>query len=248
LSIGHPTCDDVYVPVERLTPERRRQLTRDALIAAAAEIFTEKGFHAASLDEIAERAGFTRGAIYSNFGSKDELLFAVGDRYNDLALTSMADAIGETGTAEDPAHAASAAADRLQNLFFRPGELMALDLEFRLYALRYPEGRKRLAERDRKMSETLASFLEEVFAPRTISSQRAQELADLGRAAVDGLEQLAAIDEERASYFKGLVSLLFTLLAKGVSELPPEEPDASETTDESPGPARVKDTKNVGRD
>jgi AcrR family transcriptional regulator len=214
------------VPVERLTPERRRQLTQDALIAAAAEVFTEKGFHAASLDEIAERAGFTRGAIYSNFGSKDELLFAVGDRYNELALTSMADAIGETNSTEDPAHAASAAADRLQNLFFRPGVQMALDLEFRLYALRNPEGRKRLAERDRKMSETLASFLEDVFAPRTVPSERAHELADLGRAAVDGLEQLAALDEERASYFKGLVSLLFTLLAKGITE-PAEELDVT---------------------
>ena len=51
------------MPVERLTPERRRQLTRDALVAAAAEVFTAKGFHAASLDEIADAAGFTRGVV-----------------------------------------------------------------------------------------------------------------------------------------------------------------------------------------
>jgi AcrR family transcriptional regulator len=215
------------VSVERLTPERRRQLTQDALITAAAEVFTEKGFHAASLDEIAERAGFTRGAIYSNFGGKDELFFAVADRYNELALTSIADAMGEADVTEDPQPVAEAAADRLQRLYFVPGERMALDLEFRLYALRNPEGRKRLAERDRQMSETLTSFVEEVFAPRTVSRQRARELADLGRAALDGLEQLAALDEERADYFKGLVSLLFTLLARGITELT-EEPTTSE--------------------
>jgi AcrR family transcriptional regulator len=207
------------MPVERLTPERRRQLTRDALITAAAEVFTEKGFHAASLDEIAERAGFTRGAIYSNFGGKDELFFAVADRYNEITLTSMADAIGETDTTEDPEQAAFAAADRLQSLFFVGGARMALGLEFRLYALRNLEGRKRVAEWDRQMSESLTSFVEEVVAfPPSVPRQRAHELADLGRAAVDGLEQLAAIDEERAEYYKGLVSLLFTLLVKGIPE------------------------------
>ena len=61
---------------EKWTVERRRELTREALLASAREVFAHRGFHAASLEEIAEAAGFTRGAVYSNFENKEELFFA----------------------------------------------------------------------------------------------------------------------------------------------------------------------------
>src|SRR2546430_1063402 len=67
-------------PVERWTPERRRALTRDTLISSAAAVFARRGFEGASLEEIADAAGFTRGAIYKNFDGKEDLFFAVGDR------------------------------------------------------------------------------------------------------------------------------------------------------------------------
>jgi AcrR family transcriptional regulator len=211
------------MPVERLTPERRRQLTRDALIGAAAEVFTHKGFHAASLDEIAETAGFTRGAIYSNFGSKEELFFAVIDRFDDIALAGMAEAI-ETEGGGGTTRAAVAAANIWTKLFFRPRELLALSLELRLYALRNPEARKRLAALERQQSEKLTGFIQEEFERRQISTDIAADLADLGKAAVDGLEQVAAIDEERAEHYKRLVSYLFVLLAQVASNPPPQSP------------------------
>ena len=65
--------------VEKLTPARRRELTRAALLDAAASVFAQRGFEGASLDEIAEAAGFTRGAIYKNFDGKEDLFFAVFD-------------------------------------------------------------------------------------------------------------------------------------------------------------------------
>src|SRR3954468_10872184 len=65
---------------QRLTRERRRELTRTALLDAALQVFARRGFAGASLDEIAETAGFTRGAIYKNFPNKEELLFAVFER------------------------------------------------------------------------------------------------------------------------------------------------------------------------
>lgn len=55
---------------------RKRERTRAALITAALEIAVEKGFVSASLDEIANRAGMTKGAIYSNFGGKTDLMLA----------------------------------------------------------------------------------------------------------------------------------------------------------------------------
>ena len=60
-----------------LTPERRRQQTREHLLAAAAEVFAERGFHGASLDEVAAVAGFTKGAVYSNFKNKEDLFLAL---------------------------------------------------------------------------------------------------------------------------------------------------------------------------
>ena len=55
---------------ERWTQERRRQHTRDLLLDAAEEVFAKKGFEGASLEEIADTAGYTRGAIYKHFGGK----------------------------------------------------------------------------------------------------------------------------------------------------------------------------------
>ena len=51
-----------------------QERTRQALVGAAAEVFGERGLHGASLDDVAARAGFTKGAVYSNFASKEELI------------------------------------------------------------------------------------------------------------------------------------------------------------------------------
>jgi AcrR family transcriptional regulator len=206
------------VPVERLTPERRRQLTRDALIAAATEVFTRKGFQAASLEEIADTAGFTKGAIYSNFASKEELLHAVIGHVKEMGLAGIADALDSEGP-RGPQHGAVAAARPWGKLLGRSDELIALSLELRLYALRNPEARDRVADLERDVSDHLATFIEDAFTRQGRALQiSAADLADLGRAAVDGLEQLAAIDPGRSEHYHRLVELLFVLLAKAASE------------------------------
>ncbi|ROR80649.1 transcriptional regulator, TetR family [Plantibacter flavus] len=67
----------------------RRQRTRERLVDAAYEVFAEFGVHAASVEQISERAGFTRGAFYSNFDSKEELFFALESRENQLRLDRL---------------------------------------------------------------------------------------------------------------------------------------------------------------
>ncbi|MDQ1130644.1 TetR/AcrR family transcriptional regulator [Microbacterium sp. SORGH_AS_0888] len=59
------------------TATRSRENTRARLVEAASLVFAESGVEGASVEAICERAGFTRGAFYSNFGSKAELLFAL---------------------------------------------------------------------------------------------------------------------------------------------------------------------------
>jgi AcrR family transcriptional regulator len=59
----------------------RRARTRAQLLEAAARVYARRGFESATLDEVAEEAGFTKGAVYDHFGSKEKLLFALLDEH-----------------------------------------------------------------------------------------------------------------------------------------------------------------------
>lgn len=69
---------------------RRREQTRARLLDAAHEVFGEVGMDAASVEMICERAGFTRGAFYSNFESKDELFLALVTQLAEAKLDEVA--------------------------------------------------------------------------------------------------------------------------------------------------------------
>src|SRR5829696_10064447 len=65
---------------EILTSKETQHRTREALLAAAAKVFARRGYHRATVEEIASEAGFTIGALYSNFAGKEELFLALADR------------------------------------------------------------------------------------------------------------------------------------------------------------------------
>jgi AcrR family transcriptional regulator len=119
-------------------PGGKRERTRAALIAATLEVVAAKGFAGASLDEIAARAGMTKGAIYSNFAGKAELLIAaMGTKGLALPLTLPPDApLREQLTA---------AAAGLAAAIHRAREEVKFVAEFQLYALGDPELRSRVA-------------------------------------------------------------------------------------------------------
>jgi AcrR family transcriptional regulator len=120
-------------------PGGKRERTRAALVAAALEIVAEKGFAAASLDEIAARAGMTKGAIYSNFASKAELLLGA---MMARGLTVEADAAPGATVAD---HVRSMAAGLAATLRRAQGD-RALMADFQIYALNDPELRRGLGE------------------------------------------------------------------------------------------------------
>lgn len=76
----------------------RRALTRDRLMDAALDAFAEKGVLASSVEEICERAGFTRGAFYSNFESKEDLCVAVTARATDEIMVAIRAAVDSLPT------------------------------------------------------------------------------------------------------------------------------------------------------
>jgi AcrR family transcriptional regulator len=183
------------VPVEKLTRERRRQQTRDVLIAAATEVFAQRGFEGASLEEIAETAGFTRGAIYNNFAGKEELFFAVTDRLNEQIIDAFRAIAPASADAKEWDVAALASMWRASVADF--DDLFAITKEYELYVLRNPEARKQAVAFRRKNKELVASFIDEV-AERSGMTLRlpAPTLASIVLAAADGLAYAARVDGE----------------------------------------------------
>jgi AcrR family transcriptional regulator len=203
---------------EKWTVERRRQLTRDALIASARDVFAQRGFHAASLEEIAEAAGFTRGAVYSNFDNKEELFFAVLDRHVDLQLAAFHAFFEEAGgpvtaTDEDVARLWRQMADASDP------EWVALNLEFRLYALRNPEVRDRFLVRVHRARDQMVAYLSEVL--KDLDREFLIPVGDLA-GIVDwggrGIMELGLIDSSQAHVLRTFLDVLNRGAFGGVTE------------------------------
>lgn len=79
---------------------KRRPETLARLLDAALEVFAEAGFHGARIEDVCERAGYTRGAFYSNFKSKDELFFALFDAHADRVISRLRRQSGELDDGE----------------------------------------------------------------------------------------------------------------------------------------------------
>src|ERR1035438_10035189 len=80
-------------PLSRLTRAESRANTRGRLLASARLAFARSGFHGASVDEIASEAGFSTGALYSNFEGKEDLFLVLMEREIDEHARELADAV-----------------------------------------------------------------------------------------------------------------------------------------------------------
>src|SRR5207342_575155 len=79
---------------QRLTRAEKSAQTRAQLMASARQLFLRHGFHACSLELVAEEAGFTIGAVYSRFGSKADLFLAILDERIDQLVAEVAAVAG----------------------------------------------------------------------------------------------------------------------------------------------------------
>jgi AcrR family transcriptional regulator len=160
----------------RLTRAESRTRTRAHLIEAAEDVFARPGFHGASVDEVADVAGYTKGAVYSNFASKDELFLAVLH----TRQQAMVEFLERLSTQAAVAGEASLA---LPDLEWTNLEWCLLTFEFWLYALRNPRVGERLAEVYRQFR----TRLEPLLAPFVGDDVGASELAAVGIALYEGL-------------------------------------------------------------
>jgi len=146
-------------PSRRRTQQQRTEETRSRLLEAAEKIFFRDGFEAAKLEEIASRAGYTRGAFYANFESKEDLFIAMLEKEALHRLTDVRAAIGKL-----QAPAAKLAALRKYMLESLQDRVWAvLFTEFRLFALRRPELKTKLANMHRRVFAAATATMAEVF-------------------------------------------------------------------------------------
>ena len=156
----------------------KRSRTRARIIEAAVEVIREKGFYRASLEEVASRAGMTRGAIYGNFASRDELFEAVIEtRWRPImplrqgaTLKEHMRIVGDAVVAAIPARRAQA--------------LGALSLQ--IYALTHENARVRIANLNRELYRRGGQQLAEALPPGELPMP-ADEFVRVLHALADGL-------------------------------------------------------------
>jgi AcrR family transcriptional regulator len=168
----------------RLTRAQRRQQTRARLLDAAGQVFARRGFHAATIDEVAEAAGYTKGAVYSNFASKDDLVLALLDQHlaGQLQQVEALDAI------ESSEELRAALGGRTEQEFAATRDFGVLLVEFSLYAMRNPAAQTELAKRYRQLRGRLAELITTRYARHQIPPPMPPEhLAALALATDAGL-------------------------------------------------------------
>ena len=193
--------------------DERREETRRDLLASAARTFALRGFHGASLDEIARDAGFTTGAVYWHFKNKDDLFLAVFEAYASSRVAEIG-AIRER-TGGDLAERNRAFADDWMRRLDADPEIVVLVLEFAAHAWRHPELRERLAETMALVRETLGRFLAEDAAAAGVELPLpAEDIATALREMGVGLG-LARLGDPRirTGLFGDVVASYFELLA-----------------------------------
>jgi len=103
---------------------------------AAKRIFAQEGFEAARLEDIAAGAGYTRGAFYANFESKEDIFFALFEEW---------------------------AQERIESITAKDRRLVLISMEFKLFALRHPEAHARLRSRHRRIRASFGDLFAEIM-------------------------------------------------------------------------------------
>jgi AcrR family transcriptional regulator len=146
-----------------IAPSRSRQqartdATRGKLLDAAESIFARDGFEAARLEDIAAQAGYTRGAFYANFQGKEDIFFALLERWVGTRIAEVNALIAQQ---ETPAKLLRALREDYVRKI-RDRRFSLLSLEFKLFALRHPEAHARLRGRQRRLRATSAELLRRI--------------------------------------------------------------------------------------
>jgi AcrR family transcriptional regulator len=146
---------------EVLTRRERQEQTREQLLDAAATVFARRGYHEASVEEIASEAGFSTGAVYSNFSGKEELFLALADREVEkqvVGIRALAERVEAGGEATEEA------GRQFQELLKHDREWPILFYEFWSFGVRNARIQEEFAKRRQAVKDALAETLDRLAA------------------------------------------------------------------------------------
>ncbi|WP_067817967.1 TetR/AcrR family transcriptional regulator [Nocardia inohanensis] len=155
MTVDETSSGEVTTP-----PKRRRAATRQRLLDAAFDAFAEDGLGRCTVEQLCERAGFTRGAFYSNFKSLEELFLAMWEQRSSQMLTQVTALLEVDIAVSDPAQAVEFAlhAVPMDDKWFR------ITSEFTAHALRNPDLRQVMVAREEAISGALTPVVVALLA------------------------------------------------------------------------------------
>lgn len=200
---------------KRETRAERQARTRAELLTTAARLFARRGYAGASVEEIAEEAGYSHGAVYSNFAGKADLFLAVFEEYmaeraRELVVTQVN--IGADAPLELRARAL---ADQWMERFAADRESFLLHMEFIAHSGRDPELAGRFGNRSAALREVISRYIADVQQEIGVELPLPpDEVALVLRALGIGLavEALVSPDAVRSDLYGDFVELLLGLL------------------------------------
>jgi AcrR family transcriptional regulator len=205
--------------------QEQKAMTRRRLLDAAETVFAKRGFHGASVEEIAREAGATTGALYANFAGKEELFLAL---FEDTLATDVR-GYSEAFEAEPrPGDNGRAAADRWMRVLRERPSYFPLFVEFWAHAVRQPEMRERLAARLATLRMSNARLVEKGAGSQdlSLSPQAAERLGLMITALGNGLALEKLVDP--AAVPDELYGEMLVLIFEGLAALARENPGATE--------------------
>jgi len=193
--------------------EEHRALTRTRVLEAAARVFARRGFHGASVQDIAREAGATTGAIYSNFAGKEDLYLAV---FEEHVATQIRDYTDTFARGRDLDERSRGGADHWMARLREDPDFFPLYMEFWAHAMRDPKLRPRFAAHFASFRETFAQLIEQgardagLEAPPALAQRLGTVINALGNGlALERLTDPDAVPDELLGW---AISPLFNLL------------------------------------
>jgi AcrR family transcriptional regulator len=212
----------------RLSRKEKQAHTRTCLMNSAAKVFADRGLQQASIDDVAEEAGFTKGAFYANFKNKEELFLAMLDERFAEKIEQLEQVMAEDTT--DSEKALRAGDDFTQKLLADP-EWHRLFFEFSAYALRNPDFRDELITRYRWLQDRIATALSEDSKLELVAPIPYSQIAMMTCAMANGiaLEKLLEGDNVPDESFGTMLMIFF----RGLKAIEEEAEAASASPSES---------------
>ena len=206
-------------PSARMTREQSKANTRERLLAAARGAFASSGFHGASVEEIASRAGFSTGALYSNFDGKEDLFLVLMEREINEHAREISEAVRERASV---AERATGGARQWMAMIEREPELLLLFMEFWAYGVRDARVRPKVAARFAQVRRMLTKLIEDAVREFELELEMpAEQLAVAIDALADGIARQKLADPHAVpDELMGTVLALLFSAATRPAELP----------------------------